>query len=335
MAMPTKDKTWTFDVNNVVWNNSSASDIREIIFALKGQLVAAGWTVRWSCNHDAVAAEWSDNWTDTGDLIWDTSANPRSWIVLRAPDYALGPEHFELLIECRYYSASYPTAMRIACTPAGDYHDGTTSVAPVSDVLEVNLLAAASSAAANFVEDDSYRKVWHCMYSSDSECFRFFVTSRNYVCTLLVLDKIKNPVSGLNAADTWIGLCQGSAGSLSTKPTIAALNGAAAMRGSGNSGVAGIYYYITGESAGGALWAASALNYNPNDGNAWPLGPMGLVTTSNVAYAYGRNGEVFDMWWAPSYGLTALTYPNDGSLTFIQVGNLLMPWDGASLPVFY
>jgi hypothetical protein len=102
-------------------------------------------------------------------------------------------------------------------------------------------------------------------------------------------------------------------------------------------GSAGILFELSGECRGGsttpATYQFTAVG-NPQDGDAWPMLPIGVWTFSDNTYAYGRHGEVYDLWWAPANLITGSTFPGDGSKTHIQLGNaFVIPWDAGVVPV--
>jgi hypothetical protein len=68
---------------------------------------------------------------------------------------------------------------------------------------------------------------------------------------------------------------------------------------------------------------------NPRDSSTSPLYPLGLFTTASLTVAYGRDGELFDLWLARADIINGSTYPGDGSRAFLQVGDFVLPWDGS------
>jgi hypothetical protein len=340
MAMPTKEKTWTFDVGNVVNTLAEATDMKAILFGLKTAMVAAGWTVQLSS--DAASAGAADYWIDTGDLNWGTTG-ARSWIVLRNPDFFGAGAHFELLLECRWAASDHPTNLGVKYSPTGDYSGGNTTTLPTATTgVELVTIPTGVHDDGNFIQGSATRRAWHFMCSSDLQCTRFFVTQRLaevvHVTTFFAIERIKNPTSGLGATDQFVVLWYSdeSVTGTSTKTLVTQWNAAARAKsyvaGSGASA-----YYLTGEFCGTALVRDQIRASNPDDGDSWPLFPMGLVTITNTAWAYGRNGELFDIWWAPAMNTqlvanpknTGMTYPNDSSRTFIQLGDMVFPWDGS------
>ena len=83
MALPTLEKTWQFDVNQVTPTvGVLETDMDTMILKLKNSLIgfaSTPWTVVRSSNGVTVAA--SDLWSTIADLVHSSSA--RSWIVLK------------------------------------------------------------------------------------------------------------------------------------------------------------------------------------------------------------------------------------------------------------
>jgi hypothetical protein len=296
-------------------------------------MVAAGWTVQLSS--DAASAGAADYWIDTGDLNWGTTG-ARSWIVLRNDN--LGPTHFEVLLECKWYSSGYESHLAVRYAPAGDYSGGNTTTAPTCSNEQTLNATIAANYQACFISDgvtNCYPRFWHYMYSNDGQCHRFFMTQGGINNCALCFERIKNPVAGLAAADQFVVFYYPDQGNDSisanvSKFTTAVLNAVAALK-SYVAGSGAITYYATGEFCGAGSKPINDLLVapNPNDGDSWPVMPVGLVTLTNAAYAYGRNGELFDIWWAPTSRMTGHTYPADGSNQFIQLGEMILPWDGS------
>jgi hypothetical protein len=333
MAMPVPEKTWVFDTNNLVNTGTVAGDMKALIFALKTAMVAAGWTVQLSS--DATSSGAADYWIDTGDLNWGTTG-ARSWIVLRNDN--LGPTHLEILLECKWYSSSYPTHLAVRYAPAGDYAGGNTTTAPTCS-NEQTLAAPAGNYEAAFISNGPANcgpRFWHYMNSNDGQCHRFFMTQGGIVNCLLMFERIKNPVAGLAASDQFVIAYYPDKGNISisgglSKTTTAVFNAVSTYLKSYVAGSGAAAYFMTGEFCGAGSKPINDLLLapNPNDADSWPLFPIGLVTITNTAWAYGRNGELFDMWWGSTSRLTGYTYPADGSREFIQVGEMVFPWDGS------
>jgi len=147
---------------------------------------------------------------------------------------------------------------------------------------------------------------------------------------------MKNPL--VAETDEYVAAAKRWANSATDKMTIANFNGAAALS-AYVSGSGPVTYYMTCESCGSAFGGQGPLPFftavNPDDNSAWPILPIGLVTVTSTAYAYGRNGDMYDLWWGSSAGtgpITGSAYDGAGSLEFAQFGHMVFPWDGATTP---
>lgn len=332
MALPTSEKTWTHDTNNLVNTGSDADDMTTILLAMKNTLVSGGWVVRRSSNATSVAD--SDLWSTIADLNWGTTG-ARSWIVLR--NTALSDGAFDLLIECRWGSSTYVTHLQLYVAAEGYNLDGSISSLPtaIADQCTIYYYATASH-VGNFISTDNTDKYWNSSISSDKECTRFWVFQGGYCTTFLQIDAVKNPVSGLVTTDQWfVSHVRNAASSTTNRMLSATFNAYSGVGGSDvgtksySSGNGIVGYALTAESAGGTTLTSDYIAANPDDGSAWPLLPMGLSTKINISWAYGRNGEVFDLWWGSDTLAIGSTYPSTGAKSFIQIGCFVLPWDGS------
>jgi hypothetical protein len=327
MTLPTLDKTWEFDLNNVLNSGVAVTNIKDALLALKTAIVAAGWSV--VASSDAVAYGNSDKWIDTGDLVWNTAANARSWCELQA-DFGLNV--FRVLLECQTSSvASYPGSLKVSVAQDA-FTGGTTTVSPTS-TSETIISTAASSAATQFFPNNTTQTVWHSINSDDHECFRWILCQSSKATSFLIFDRMKNPL--VTEPNEYVAAAKKWANSATDKTTLANFNTAAGLA-AWDSGNGAVSYYMTVEFCGTTPITTGLNGVNPDDGSAWPLCPIGLVTLTDTSFAYGRNGEIYDLWWGCSSAapgpITGSAYDGAGSLEFAQFGHLVFPWDGATTP---
>jgi hypothetical protein len=99
------EKTWTFSPNNTPIDQSTLQkQCQSWMIQLKEFLVAsAGWTVVESSNGGNYST--ADNWgTDLNNIVWNTSAGARSWILLKSPvGIIAGPDGSYLGNQSRVY----------------------------------------------------------------------------------------------------------------------------------------------------------------------------------------------------------------------------------------
>lgn len=136
MAVPVVQHTWQHSLNNAISSdgtqsgNDGTKDRRDLIFGIVDKLRNGGtftvpWLVRQSCNAAAVNAS-GDNWSTVADVLWDTSGNTHSWIVLE--NTALG---IFLIIDLLQGAAQDGAVLEMGVSktnPTG----GTTTAAPTS-----------------------------------------------------------------------------------------------------------------------------------------------------------------------------------------------------------
>jgi hypothetical protein len=335
MGTATNTKTWVIDSNNEINTGDASDDNATALLALKDFLVAAGGVVRRSS--DASSVSDSDLWTDISKIVW-TITGARSWIVIRLDTAVFGPS-LDLLIECKWGSTVYVGSLVVSITPEGyDISTGTTSAVPSTITGTAAALEPYGSGTYNsvFLPKTTVKKIWNSAKSDDGECMRFWVMSASVCCTYIEFSKYKNPGSTLAEDDQWYACWYGN-------NEASAANAATYVKMYTNSEA---YFcgYIKGTSAYTLNTSGECTNANtspapniyvavpnPQDDDAYPLLPIGLWSESNTSYAYGRHGEMFDIWWAPSNLTNGSTFPADGSKTYIELGNcIVVPWDGSS-----
>jgi hypothetical protein len=345
MTMPTNSKTWVFDVNNEVNNGNSTADSKEVLLAFKNWLcsVDVGCTVVRSCN--SVSVSNGDEWVDVGDLVYTPNLGGtgiRSWAVIRLP--AVFGATLELLLELRAYddTDTYMCNVSVSLTPEGyNLATGTTTAPPSTTTGTAIAIEPYPGAGdeANFIARTATKKIWNGAVSSDKESIRFWVMCGGKCCTFAEISKLKNPVADLTSDDDWAVIWRGNkAAAAADSPTYTNMYTNADNYAKGYiKGTGAIVFGLSGECrlAGTTPTTNSFTSVpNPQDGDAYPMLPMAVWSSTNVAYAYGRHGEINDLWWGPSNLITGSTFPGDGSKTHIQLGNaFVVPWDVGVVPV--
>jgi len=155
-------RTWTIAINQAPSvQDNQLTQFRDVAFAWKTLMVAAGWTVVRSSNGDAGAAAPggglvgdSDNWTAGSVLGVDDTAGGGAWIVLQAPSafLAAGGTCF-LLGFINEPDIVNPQQLQIQMSTL-TYTGGTTTALPTSvgttttiDTINDNMLPTASGIA--------------------------------------------------------------------------------------------------------------------------------------------------------------------------------------------
>lgn len=326
MAIPTLDKTWQFNVNQVVPQGTGGNTWRRMMRLIKNSLIGFGsspWTVRGSSNSVSGAMDTTDRWSADTDLVWSSAGGvAHSWIVLRQTGIAT---NYELLIDLTAAS-SFTNSCQRYISPSAGFTGGSNTTRPTA-TDEIQLPASSQSFGPTSA-DGTF--IIHAMQSTDGQCTYVFLMTLNYVCAILMFFKPKNPVSGWTnpSAGMWeteniynsstANDCADASIFQSTTPS---------LRG---RGVSTMDIFLTTEGYNGQT--LSTYFTTPNDFNGqYPMLPVGVasVTTSNR----GRHGQVFDLWagnFSPIF--TGYTYPSDTSRQFCQFGIFIVPWNG-SIPV--
>jgi len=180
--------------------------------------------------------------------------------------------------------------------------------------------------------------ILHLMMSSDGKHTRLFMGTNGITQFFLFDEEVKNPV-GLGSYPYVAGVM--SAQSLTAPvPQFGNLNDVRAARvPEVNSTrfptrpwqLAQAYW-----TAEGFISAASGQNVpqrNSVTGNQ-PLYRIGLQIDTALPLAQARIGELKDIWFTHDGVQHGTTFPEDGSKQFICFGDVIVPWDGASVPEF-
>lgn len=319
MALPALAKTWQHSVNNSSpAQGSAATDNRRMLRLIKDALVGFGsnpWTVQGSCNGAGGAGSFSqppggtDKWLTDADLVGNTAGSNHSWIVLRQTGIAA---NFELCIDL---AASTANACTIVVSPAAGFTGGSATARPTA--TDEIVLISTTTFTANSA-DVAIR--WSVSQSTDGQCTRIWWAAAGAVCGWMLFDKPGNPTSGWsNPSASW---------AMTGVPTAANLFGSNGRMRSGSTN-GNVCMLVEGYTT----------NLGPNDtvfGNianeidsAWPMYPLGFAcVTTGVR---GRHGSLVDAWAGSAAVGTGDTYPNDASNQFVQIGALILPWNGGAV----
>jgi hypothetical protein len=312
MAMPTKEKTWQYNVNQLPGGGSKPQ-----LLAIKNSLTGFGvlpWTVWGSCNATLYGNNDGVNrWITTGDLNWvgEAGSTTRSWIVLKQTGLGVDAS---ICYEMNTNSATQ--CITVVVFPTGPSVGGTTLVRP-SAANEVVLLSAALWGGSGT------STVIHAAQSTDGQCTRLLLCRLGFVVAIQMFDRPKSPVDGWSPAIVMLALGTNAS---ATQTTYALLNDSAASK--GRIGSVASTFYMTSEG-----WGASTLGEQmtfPDDDTAeYPLSPAYLA--SDLVGVRGMaKGRLYDLWWGSTAVANGSTYPSDGSKAFAQFGHLIFPWDGST-----
>lgn len=317
LVLPTLEKTgssaWQF-ANNLVTAASGTllTDAQNMLFGLKQALIGFThdpWTV--ISSSDSVSTTSSDLWTDASKLIWNTDPYyEHSWIVLQQT--RLGGTGTSQICINLYNSANQ---ISITFSPTVGFSGGTLLTRPT---------ATDEAALLNntWINSTSQGGVIHVQQSGDGQSTRFFVFQAGSLVSWLLLETVVTDASSLL---TYKGLAWCS----TSLPTLSYLTTTAGWMGTFGS-VALIAY--TGSESYSSTYVASAMSgVAPELTGGYPLCP--ISAHSETTGATGRVGRFVDMWFGSPSIVTGSTYPASGARNFIQIGGLVLPWDGTSEPL--
>jgi hypothetical protein len=321
MSLPTLDKTWQFTVNNAfkAQGTTLATAQLTVRTGIKDPLIGFGsnpWTVRGSSNSVAAAMDAVDRWAADANLVWANVGSAHSWIVLRQTGIAT---NFELCMDLTSAAADGQNMVWVV-SPSAGFTGGTTLNRPTA-TDEIVLVGAKWGATGT-----NQQLVTHLMQSTDGQCTRIIVCQGNVSSGIVILDKVKAPVSGWTNPSYAIAATSNGAEQGTISNFYATANG----RGYHNSIIMSLYATCEGYGASGLVPTAQT---SPNDiSGEFPMSPMGIA--SDTGGCRGRHGDLFDLWYGLASGLgTGTSYPNANTKQFVQFGDIVFPWDGVAAPV--
>lgn len=312
MALPTLEKTWQFNVNQVsATGGSNLADCANTIYKLKAAMTGFSsnpWTVVRSSN--SVTAGAADYWASSANLVWNGGGSAHSWIVLQQAGITGGPMQF--LIDCDGQGTT-PSLFRGMVSVSG-FTGGTTTARPTA-TDEVLLIRNDNTSLPNV----AMNQILHVMQSTDGQCTRAFVFGSGSRYLLLSFESLADSTL------TYKGAAMGKYYSQATSELYSNANWVCK-----NSST--VCYCYTATEVYNNVQVANANNGAPsNIANAYPLAPLSLH--SETASYRGRYGRVSDMWFGSSSIPTGATYPSSpDDREFLQVGNLVLPWNG-TIPI--
>ena len=343
MTDPTIQKTWEFAVNGLaLTNNAQGStqahqDRREALLGIKQMLTNTGphtgtFTTPWTVvlSSDSATADASDNWSDIADLVWrdeDSTGTNFSWIVLRQTGISTT---FEVLLALESDTVGDDGSQIYASVAQAGYTGGTTNTAPTAtDERELRNDDGTSLGywgsgqdAANHTPAIRY----HAMMSSDGECTRVLLFINTINTGFWIFDVPDNPASGWT--NPYVAMIYGQNNATTNVTSYEIWNEAATARGRFSGTDTTIFFTSEGILNDGI---GERLKANQLD-NTWIASEMGVA--SQTSTFTGRMGTLFDLWWGAGFfaqEATARHYPEAGTKLYVQVKDIIFPWDGSSV----
>lgn len=355
MPLPVLDKAYTFNVNNVIPldggftpsndGEQPTNDRKELLLQIKDALVAtAFWSVKLSSNGTTPGTGAGDNWSTIADELWalDTGSPNFAWTVLQNTTIDL-----EILIICRTTSndeGGHPTVYISRPTLSGG--SGFTGGAANARPTATDESFIVQSELWGWGTNDASGKAWvfSTMVSTDGEVTRVAWFNANEIRGFWMFERLKNPVSGLSSPEIvckMMAVDQSSGGAGGADATYAGLydvdtrafspqyNGTSPVQQNPQATSKPPGIYMTSESFNGQPCGQQFVSANQVDGE-YGFFPVGMGSLF-PGFA-GRNAEFFDLWWGIEGNATGDTYPVAGTNLFIQINDLILPWNG-TVPV--
>ena len=354
MPLPVLDKAYTFNTNNVIPldggftpsndGEQPTNDRKELLLGVKNALMAtAFWSVKISSNATTPGTGSGDNWTTIADTLWalETGTPNFSWSVWQNTVLDL-----EVLLVLRTNSNDEGGTPDVYISrPVLSGGSGFTGGAANARPTAPDESFIVDNEQWGWGAGDPTGKAWvfSTMVSTDGEVTRVVWFNVSEIRGFWFFERLKNPVTGMSSPEIVVkmravGQTGGAGG---PDATYAGLHDVASSVFSpqydGTSPVQqnpqalskppGIY--MTSEGFNGQPCGQQFSTFNDVDGE-FGFFPVGMA--SLFAGFAGRHGEFYDMWWGIDGNATGDSYPVSGTNLFIQINDLILPWDG-TLPV--
>lgn len=311
MPLPSLSKTWQHAVNQSAAAQGSAGlTNRNVLRLIKNALKGFGsnpWTVVSSSN--GTVANSSDNWASAADMIGANPGVAHSWIVLRQTGIAT---NFEICLDC---SGAGAQVASIVVSPSAGFTGGSTTARPTA-TDEIAIISAATWTAN--ASDVTVR--YSVSQSTDGQCTRVWGAAGGTVAFCWVFDKPADPVTGwTNPSASW---------ALAAAPSYSTTVSTSAGRMRSGSTTGSLQLLCDGGTVcapNDTAWANVANEIS----SEWALYPASFACTTSTIR--GRHGRLFDLWLSSSALASGDTFPGDGTATFVQVGIIVLPWNGGAV----
>lgn len=342
MSLPTKTKTWQYNVNQTVGGTGNyTNDYRTLLLAIKNSLKGFGstpWIVVGSSNGVAAGLDGVDRWASTADIVGNSPGAAHSWMVLKQTGIGA---NFQLLIDCgAVTSPSTLQIVRLSVSPIAGYTGGTISAAPTATDQHwygMNFSSFAGGLTAGDTILGQMNSPWtgklHIMQSSDGQCTRVILMNTNSMPLLWIIDKVGQPVSNVNWSVPYVMTLHGDNNNIDvgiyTQYFRSGANASVQSSIQGGS-PALAKMYMTTECVSQTELGTTQTFANDLDG-AWPINSVGMFCPAGTG-TRGRHGVFQDLWCGSVTNRNA-AYPADTTRQFVQFRDLIMPWNG-SVPLF-
>jgi hypothetical protein len=327
MALPTLDKTWQFNVNQLIVSAAEATFNKNLLFALKESLknfAMMPWIVQYSC--DSVTAgtvgDLVDRWVTAANIVGAGTAVGRSWIVLRSPNGC------EICWHCFDNTTGVPNNIRnmeMVYSHGGLFTGGTTTARPTATDESVQFTSSSGSWQGGSTVADTRL---HVLHTTDGLCTRIFLARASTVFFWWQVERLKSHAAGHTLPYTYrFTLAPDVSTSRTTRAFLSGQTTSLSSRiGTLNINQLGIFPGRDAAVAASVLGETYAQVADEVDGDLYCY-EIGQITST--IGARGPKGLLFDIWAAQTPpAQTGDHYPADGSRQFVHIGHFMHPWNG-------
>lgn len=311
MALPTLEKTWQYNVNQVIPASTVAADKRNLWFKIKQLLTGFAsnpWTVVMSS--DSITTGAGDRWLTAANVVMFNEANPHSWIVLQQTTMNGGT--FQICLDCNDGSGQYGS---IIISAAAGFTGGSTTYAPTATdgvaIINHNPWCTFNTSGST---------VTHAWMSTDGQCTRLFTYVGGSCVMYFFLDTLADSPLAHNASCTWIG-----------NPATRRSNDLLSLTlwySHNETTNTNMGCYLGTECYNGIAVPAQSAGVINNLNPSYPMTPLSVH--SAVANNRGRVGRVVDAWMGSTAIPDGSTFPiSPPDREFILLCGYILPWNGS------
>jgi hypothetical protein len=351
MTEPTRTKTWT---KYSAWiqdgdgptpqagQTSDRSAARLILYLIKTQMLAAGWTVVRSCGYyDAGSGlAWNygaaDHWPNAAAVRWKEASNKFGWIVLKNTNLHAGGNGFQVMFALDAgvtltYRMTMHTSIEGGFTGGSDtaYPTATDAIVIYDDASD----AWYSTTGAGQPQCPLALNIW---YSSDGQSFRVWGAGQ------ILLNQVNEVMYSLHPmmferlvnAPPWLdkpvlaGVMRWRRVSMATPGSTASYERTLFF---GCEGVVKCPVVLAAEGISNGLLINHTASQIPDMGGRWAVYPVSVISMS--ALVTGVVGTLADFWMVPDALASGDYFPGDGSRELAVIQNVLQGNDGTAVTI--
>lgn len=326
MAIPTKERTWSFRVNQVIPAGTTAEIAGAVLWNVKEMLLASGATVVGSCNSVAFGMDGVDRWT-TPPVT--TVTGRYAWIVLAMSGV-------QVLLAYRFSTASGGSisAFHAGTSTIGLTGGNLTSVPDASDLLCTYGAPTSAASVGVFLPSVTHTTalVFHGMCDPSEGVVRWFIANSGAFACFNFLDRIADPVASKVNARTAFAFSGNQLAALGSGGATFNNNFSSWVDNSRVPNMFGLLAYRTGTNPVTSVNAGLGLGVNQLL-NEWPMYPLAILSEMNgYRGVWGRMKDLFSTPEDPTL-VAGVTLPADNSRQWVfSGGDFALPWNG-SIPL--